>query len=150
MGLIYSNSMPVYFSSPFFFPYLMYAMYVVSVICICHIKLYFVAIFNTRLLSKGLCECLYIFIGFRFHCTDCNGYRHLFRLPNMCRYFLLNPRIAKPGCCTRILWNPAREIKPYQILVFKPNWWMQACVFWCLNPSDGCKFVFFKVEIASV
>ena len=30
----------VYFSSPFVFPYLMYAMYVVTIIFICHIKLY--------------------------------------------------------------------------------------------------------------
>ena len=34
------------------------------------------------------------------------------RFPNMCWYFLLNPIIAKPGCCTRVLWNPAREICP--------------------------------------
>ena len=43
--------------------------------------------FNTRLSSKGLCECLYIFIGFHFHCTDCN--QHLFQFSNMCWYFFL-------------------------------------------------------------
>ena len=53
------------------------------------------------------------FTGFHFHCTDCNGYQNLFRLTNMCWYFLLNPRIAKLCCCTGILWNHAREIKPY-------------------------------------
>ena len=79
--------MPVYFSSPFVFPYLMYAMYVVAVIFFCHIKLYTYCApcFNTRLLlSKGLCECLYIFRGFHFHRANCNGYGHLFLLPNMC------------------------------------------------------------------
>ena len=57
---------------------------------------------------------------------------NLFRLPKMYWYFLLNPIIEKPCCCTGILWNHAREIKPY-------------IRYYCLNPSDGYKFVFFCV-----
>ena len=57
---------------------------------------------------------------------------NLFRFPNMCQYFLLNPIIEKPCCFTGILWNHAWEIKPYIRSYY-------------LNPSDGCKFVFFCV-----
>ena len=73
-----------------------------------------------------------------------------FWLPNMCQYFLLNPRIAKPGCCTEDSLTPCMrnqtlsDISVYTqamdaslcCLLFKPKWWMHACIF--------------KVQIASI
>ena len=63
-----------------------------------------------------VCVNVYIFsYGFISTAPIAMATENIFWLPNMCRYFLLNPIIFKPCCCTRILWNPGREIKPYII-----------------------------------
>ena len=139
----------------FFIP-ICFPLFDVCDVCFCcylhlpHKIMYFLCPILIPNCRPRVCVNVYIFsYGFISTTSIAMDIDNIFRLPNMCQYFLLNPIIPKPCCCMGIIWNHAREIKPYiRYQCLNPSDGCKFVFFVCLNPSDGCKFLFFKVEIA--
>ena len=100
---------PLRYASLFFIPICFPLFDVCDVYCYCylhfpHQNIYLLCPILIPDCCPRVCMNVYRFsYGFISIVSIAMDIDNLFRLPNMCRYFLLNPIIAKPYYCTTIL-----------------------------------------------